>query len=637
MYELGGKKKLIIILILLSIVNPLTPTEQTYSPSEASVYGNSFATLPREIDDSNIVKASWSTQQKSYLNHSPIRITSDADFAAQKVVEGWVGNGTPANPYVIEGYSITHNGINIEVLNVSSYFIVRDCLLMSPGTPPPLGGYDDGIAVANTSNGIITSNVFRDTTSAGVFVGWSNCTVVNNEFYNNSAGIVFYNTSGSAHHNEIVDSWDDNIILLNSEGCNISYNTVVGRGYIGVWHSRRCRIEYNTVSQMGPIQLYNSTECSVRYNEIADVGGDAIALYEVRQSVVSHNAIYDAHYDGIWVQHAVQCNFTANRIERCNTGFVIEDCSSSIFSYNYLANNRDTGITVESGNDNLLFCNLFASTPTLAIDDGYGNQWYHDAEYGNYWASSNGEEPFRIDGSAGSRDMCPLTVSDSGLSYPLVAGRCSLGYDVRLREVRITWVAWSSPGSYTLLINGIELENETWAGFGVHQVDLNLPIGQVYNYTFSLVDENGNAASHSLLVPPPPVISSPSDIVLVEGDSDVQILWEVWSTWSASYLLMHNGHSVQTGAFSRATSVLFQLDSLSPGRHNLTLVVYDENGQMSVDEVVVEVLLAPTTVQLIMYSAVGSLIAVVIVIELRSGIRKESEVESIMGPHESSE
>ncbi len=628
MYELGGKKKLIIILLLLSIANPVTPTQQTYSPSKVDVPGNSISTPPGEIYDANIAEASCPAVQKSYVNHSPISIVSDADFAAQKVAEGWAGNGTHADPYVIEGYNITHSGINIEVANVSSYFIIRDCLILSTGTPPPSGGFDTGIAIANSSNGIVTGNAIRDSTSAGVFVGWTNCTVLHNELNNNSAGIVFYNSSGSAKHNLVDNTWGHNILVMNSDECDVINNTLVEGETVTVSDSFKCRLEHNTVYQVEPIYLINSAECSIRYNEIAGVAGDAIVLDEVCQSTVSHNVIVDAGHRGILVQHAAECNFTGNRIERCDYGFFIEDCNSSVFSFNFVAHHRESAINLTSGNHNLLFGNLLAASFRDCFDYGFDNQWYNDNEYGNYWGCYFGG-PYRIWGTAGSMDMYPLSSKYNGVSYPLIVGRCSFGSDVWLRPVRMAWVAWSSPGSYALLRNGIELENETWPGYGAHQIDLNLPMGLVYNYTFSLKGVNGISASHSFLVPPPPEISSPSDISLMEGDSEVHVWWDVSCTWRASYLLMHDGHSVQSGTLTWSTQVSFYSDNLSVGRHNLTLAVQDEHGQTAVDVVVVEVFTNPTTAQFLVYLAVGSLIAVVIVLELHSEIRKRDRSEII--------
>ncbi|MGC8913737.1 MAG: hypothetical protein ACP5LE_07445, partial [Thermoplasmata archaeon] len=44
------------------------------------------------------------------IAHAPIHINGDADFANQTATEGWPGNGSQDNPYVIDGYDIDGNG-----------------------------------------------------------------------------------------------------------------------------------------------------------------------------------------------------------------------------------------------------------------------------------------------------------------------------------------------------------------------------------------------------------------------------------------------------------------------------------------------------------------------------------------------
>ncbi len=45
-----------------------------------------------------------------YIPHNPIRINSNAEFASLAGIEGWLGDGSPGNPYIIEGYDITGSG-----------------------------------------------------------------------------------------------------------------------------------------------------------------------------------------------------------------------------------------------------------------------------------------------------------------------------------------------------------------------------------------------------------------------------------------------------------------------------------------------------------------------------------------------
>jgi len=63
--------------------------------------------------------------ESSYTSHGPIFISSNQDFIDQ----GWPGNGSEINPYMIEGLNITSSQICIEIRNVDVHFTVKGCHL----------------------------------------------------------------------------------------------------------------------------------------------------------------------------------------------------------------------------------------------------------------------------------------------------------------------------------------------------------------------------------------------------------------------------------------------------------------------------------------------------------------------------
>jgi parallel beta-helix repeat protein len=63
----------------------------------------------------------------AYTPHDPIYINGDADFAIQAASEGWPGDGSEGNPYIIEGYEIiVDSRSSIEVKSTTVSFIIRD-------------------------------------------------------------------------------------------------------------------------------------------------------------------------------------------------------------------------------------------------------------------------------------------------------------------------------------------------------------------------------------------------------------------------------------------------------------------------------------------------------------------------------
>ncbi len=63
----------------------------------------------------------------AYTLHSPIVISNNSDFETQ----GWPGNGTVSDPYIIEGLNITSDGICIDIETTSANFLIQECYLKS--------------------------------------------------------------------------------------------------------------------------------------------------------------------------------------------------------------------------------------------------------------------------------------------------------------------------------------------------------------------------------------------------------------------------------------------------------------------------------------------------------------------------
>jgi parallel beta-helix repeat protein len=63
----------------------------------------------------------------NYTEHSPIFIEGNSDFETQ----GWPGNGSASNPYLIAGLNITTNVTCIEIRYTSVHFTIRDCYFSS--------------------------------------------------------------------------------------------------------------------------------------------------------------------------------------------------------------------------------------------------------------------------------------------------------------------------------------------------------------------------------------------------------------------------------------------------------------------------------------------------------------------------
>ena len=213
---------------------------------------------------------------QQYMAHEPIRIMKNADIAAF----GFPGDGTPSNPYVIEGLNITSACQTlIHIQETTAYFCIRNNLLNG------LTGEHNGIyllglqqqrsinsnIISNCKNGIYLEDCHHETTITNNIIsncGWAGIhggsTITHNTISNcGMEGIHLEDSRGSIiTHNTISNCGENGILLRLSHGSTIDYNTISNCGENGIlpWYSGGSTIDYNTISNCGwaGIHLFHS-------------------------------------------------------------------------------------------------------------------------------------------------------------------------------------------------------------------------------------------------------------------------------------------------------------------------------------------------------------------------------------------
>ena len=84
--------------------------------TQTTIMLNNNATLFTNNDNNNFINSR--NKVSSYTISDPISITSDSDFSTQAINNGWAGNGSASNPYIIENLQIVNatnntNGISM--------------------------------------------------------------------------------------------------------------------------------------------------------------------------------------------------------------------------------------------------------------------------------------------------------------------------------------------------------------------------------------------------------------------------------------------------------------------------------------------------------------------------------------------
>jgi len=183
--------------------------------SKTSLYR--FRERMLQVDDGN------------YTPHDPIYIWGDENFTEENGVVG--GNGTPDNPYLIEGWEIssTEYLYGIMIRDTRSYFIIRSCLLKA----------EDGVHLFNVTFGTISTSIC-DGHAVGVYVYLSsNVTIRDSTLYGGKGLGLRDSLNVSAINCSISTSseWGEGIGLRNSPFTILS-NLTVSDSFVGVFISQ---------------------------------------------------------------------------------------------------------------------------------------------------------------------------------------------------------------------------------------------------------------------------------------------------------------------------------------------------------------------------------------------------------------
>ncbi|UCE37379.1 MAG: right-handed parallel beta-helix repeat-containing protein [Thermoplasmata archaeon] len=374
----------------------------------------------------------------------PFRINNDAEFAAIAAAEGWVGDGSAGNPYIIENYDIDGGGYGycIYIGNTTVSFVIRDCNLYNSSGNPGIYNWDSGIALYNSMNGTLKGNTFENCTGNALhIVGSTNISISQNDFLNstgsgiylessvgnniddntfdnNNYGLEMNSNSDSniitnnsfTNNSEAMDLWscDGNIISGNygdnngmfaylfswCNGNEFLNNTIVNSN-TGIYLQSNCNgntIQNNTISDINQegIIIESSSSNVLEGNDVqrCDTG-----LYTILASlnIISNNTFSNNTDYGIYLDPSSDQNTISNNTIAYNGiyGILLISADLNVIIYNDIFNNSEYGIDAEgTTNDNQIHHNIFSDNnggDVQAFDDGTDNRWNDTSGEGNLW------------------------------------------------------------------------------------------------------------------------------------------------------------------------------------------------------------------------------------------------------------
>ena len=256
------------------------------------------------------------------------------------------------------------------------------------------------------SDNVISMNYFSNNTWAVYLVFCFNSSLINNSLHNNMYGVHVGNSSeieinsntfenniwgvvcGGSNNIEI----DSNKFLINDMGIQCERSNDI--------EIKKNRLENNTCG----VYLKRSNEIEIIDNSISESGNHSILLHGSSSNVIMNNTCRSSNSAGIHI----------------SKGFVDKQSNDNEIMNNTIQSNRDHGIQILNSDDNNVYFNEFIDNnggERQAEDAGKNNRW-NCSFGGNYWSAYHAndfdgdgiiDQPYRIEGMAGSMDRKPLT------------------------------------------------------------------------------------------------------------------------------------------------------------------------------------------------------------------------------------
>lgn len=256
----------------------------------------------------------------------------------------------------------------------------------------------------------------------------------------------------------------------------------------------------------------------------------------------------------------------------------------------------------DTGNDiSWTFTDLFPNNYTILYNDtGIHN--------GTSWTSGVAIT-WDVDGlGLGTHNYTIVITDDTGNSAshtilvvvvdttePVITAPNELIYELGATDQTLVWNATDyNPATYTVYHNGSQYDTDSWISGGTITVNVTgLPVG-THNFTIVFGDTSSNSESNTVIVTvvdtTAPIITSPSDITYDEGATGNNVTWQVTDLSNGTFIAYLDDVPISNAtAWTSGDLILLNVDGLTPGTYNLTIVATDTYGNSVSDTVLITV------------------------------------------------
>jgi len=192
----------------------------------------------------------------------------------------------------------------------------------------------------------------------------------------------------------------------------------------------------------------------------------------------------------------------------------------------------------------------------------------------------------------------------------------------------LNWTVFDhNPANYSILLDDSEIEQGNWTSDTrsiSYYMDA-LTVGE-YNFTLILMDEFGLKSQDSVIVHVVdislPEITHPDDMELDFGDTGFIIQWNATDRYPSIYTIFLDGKLNVTDSWESGILIVYSLDELEVGTHNITIIVFDVEGNSASDTVMVHITAPAFPISTIMLLAIGGVCVSIVIVGVILKIRK---------------
>jgi len=306
-----------------------------------------------------------------YTQHGIIRINNDAEFATQATAEGWNGDGTSSNPYIIEGYDIDAQGAGgaIYIGNTTVHFIVRNCHLYNASFVRAPYFYGAGVQINSVKNGIVEGNNLSSNSRGITLYHSSGVLIEDNGIYDNQYyGIHVYYSSAKMYNNTFTNN---SIVLEGGEDVfttqDISTNNTVNGKPI-YYYKNADMHNISVPSDAGEVILGNVTNMKIENLEISHGSVGLQIGYSTSIIIMNNTCSYNSLY-GMYLYSSSYNLIENNTCDYNSWGIYVKFNSNHnrIVNGNKLLHTHNSGVSLQTSSYNLVENNTFKYTSNDGI------------------------------------------------------------------------------------------------------------------------------------------------------------------------------------------------------------------------------------------------------------------------------